>query len=279
VAWLFVLAFGGLAVAQASWVRSQRRDLGEMLAARAATVGGHAIDDVTIEVARRGLAVRVELVDVEPGVWGAQATAARRLPMSGRLTAGRRGFRGLACVSIAGATVFCDDPEQARRMWSAEASMSWRRLPHAALVVDGAVVTCTAREASPGVIGALVELVALLASWDDGVVAALRALPGAEPLAAPAIGVALAPDGLEVKVELGEDGPRLVAELAGASADGELPASVREHLGRAGLAGLRADDGGAVVTWLDVEKDPARIRAGVSALRALARRFEAGPYR
>jgi len=281
VAWLFVLAFGGLAVAQASWVRSQRRDLGELLVARAAAVGGRAVDEATIEVARRGVVVRVELVDVAPGVWGAQATAARRLPLSGRVTAGRRGFRGLASVAVAhGVTIFSDDPELARRMWTDETGVAWVRLAHGALVVDGALVTCVAREATPQAIAAVIELVALLADWDDGLGATLAALPGAEPLAAPAIGVALAPDGLEVKVDLGDDGPRLVATLAGANADRELTSTVRDHLSRAGLAGLRTDDdgGGAIVTWLDVEREPSRIRAAVAALRALATRDD-GPYR
>src|SRR5437588_312594 len=83
---------------------------------------------------------------------------------------------------------------------------------------------------STSVIGALIGLVALLAAWDDGMGAVLGALPGAEPLAAPALGVALSPDGVEVRIEIGDDGPRLVAALAGAFADGELPAAVREHL-------------------------------------------------
>ena len=279
MAWLFVLAFGGLAVAQASWVRSQRRDLGEMLAARAAAVGGHAIDDATIEVVRREVVVRVELVEVAPGVWGAQATAARRLPLPGRVTAGRRGFRGLAGVTVEGAVLYADDPQLAARMWSRDLSAWWRRLPQATLVIEGPTVACTAREAAPGVIAAVVELVALLAAWDDGLAVVLGSLAGAEALAAPSIGVALAPDVLEVKVELTEEGPRLVAELAGADGDGELPASVREHLARAGLAGLRTDGLGATVTWLDVETEPARIRAGVAALRALAHRRDEGPYR
>lgn len=250
-----------------------------MLVARAAAVGGHAIDDATIEVVRREVAVRVELVDLAPGVWGAQATAARRLPLPGRVTAGRRSFRGLAGVNVDGAMIFADDAELAKRMWSSEATVAWRRLPHATLVIEGATVTCTAREATPAAIGAIVEMVALLAAWDDGLAGVLGALAGAEALAAPAIGVALAPDGLEVKVLLTEDGPRLVAELAGANADGELPAAVRDHLARAGLAGLRTDDGGAIVTWMDVETEPARIRAGVAALRALAHRRDDGPYR
>jgi hypothetical protein len=279
VAWLFVLAFGGLAVAQASWARSQRRDLGELLAARAGAVGGRAIDEATIEVARGGTVVRVELIDLGPGVWGAHAIASRRLPLPGRVTAGRRSFRGLTGVAVHGAMLYADDPELARRMWSAEATVAWRRLPQAALVVDGLTVACTAREATPTVIATLIDLVARLADWDDGLGALLTGLAGAEPLAAPAIGVALAPDGLEVRVELADDGPRLVASLAAAATTGELPGAVREHLARAGLAGLRTDDGVAVVTWLDVEREPARIRAGVAALRALAARYPDGPYR
>jgi hypothetical protein len=279
VAWVFILAFGGLAVAQASWVRNQRRDLGEMLAERAASVGGRTIDEVTIEVARRGVAVRVELVDSGLGTWGAQATASRRLPVPGRVTAGRRSFRGLDDVVVHGVTLFSDDVEQARRMWSAESSVAWRRLPQAALIVDGATVTCTVRVAAPRVIAALVDLVAILAAWDDDVGQVLGDLPGACPLAPPALGVVLAPDGVEVRVDVTDDGPRLIAELGGVRARGELPSIVRDWLARAGLAGLRDEDDGAVVTWLDVERDPARIRAGVAALRALAGRFVDGPYR
>ena len=279
MAWLFVLAFGGLAFAQASWVRAQRRDLGDMLAERAATVGGRAIDEATIEVARRGVAVRVELVDSGLGTWGAEATAVRRLPVPGRVTAGRRGFRGLGDIAVHGVTLFCDDAELARRMWSRQASVCWRRLSQAALVVDGASVTCTVRVAAPRTVSALIDLVAVLAAWDDGVERVLADLPGAEPLAPPRLGVVLAPDGVEVRVDLTDEGPRLVAELGGVHARGDLPVAVRDWLGRAGLAGLRDDDEGAVVTWMDVERDPARIRAGVAALRALAGRHEDGPYR
>src|SRR5262249_32338899 len=157
---LFVLAFGGLAVAQASWIRAQRRDLGEMLAQGAAKVGGRAIDEATIEVSRRGLAVRGELVDIGLGLWGAQASAMRRLPLPGRVTAGRRAFRGLATVTVDGVSLYCDDPELARRMWTREAAVSWCALPQATLVVDGWSVTCTARETAPRVIGSLIELVA-----------------------------------------------------------------------------------------------------------------------
>jgi hypothetical protein len=279
VAWVFVLAFGGLAIAQASWVRSQRRDLGEMLAERAASIGGRTIDESTIEVVRRGMTIRVELVDSGLGTWGAQATAPRRLPVPGRVTAGRRSFRGLTAVSVHGVTLFCDDPDLARRMWSREATARWRRLPQAALVVDGDRVTCTVRVAAPRVIAAMIDLVAVIASWDDDVGVVLGELPGAEPLAPPALGVVLAPDGVEVRVDVTDEGPRLVAELGGVHARGELPAIVRDWLARAGLAGMRDEDDHVVVTWLDVERDPGRIRAGVAALRALAARFVDGPYR
>ncbi len=157
--------------------------------------------------------------------------------------------------------------------------------------------------ANEQVLDAMIELAARLARWDDGLSEALHALPGAAPLEEHELdpAVVLAPDDLMIGVR---GGRQLVAQLAvpGESratariigigggggvggdgeacdvvVDGELPAPAIALLRRVGAAELLVTPAGARLTWAEVERDPACLRAGVDALRAI--RPAAGPYR
>lgn len=137
------------------------------------------------------------------------------------------------------------------------------------------------------VLDALIDVVVAVARWDDGFSDALAALPGAEPLVDHELtpGVHF-PDGLVLGVR---DGEALLAQLdtargsatatvtaTGVVTDGDLPAACVAALARAGDGTLVAGDNGARFTWAAIERDPARHRAAIEALRALAAQ---GPYR
>jgi hypothetical protein len=137
------------------------------------------------------------------------------------------------------------------------------------------------------VLDAMIDAVVAVARWDDGFSAALAALPGAEPLVdhelAPGVHF---PDGLVLGVR---DGETLLAQLdtargsatatvgpGGLLTDGDLPAACVAALARTGEGTLVAGDNGARFTWAAIERDAARHRAAIEALRALAAQ---GPYR
>jgi hypothetical protein len=137
------------------------------------------------------------------------------------------------------------------------------------------------------VLDALINGVVAVARWDNGFGDALAALPGAERLVdhelAPGVSF---PDGLVLGVR---DGTTLLAQLdaargsatatvgrSGVVTDGDLPAACVAALARAGEGTLVAGDNGARFTWATIERDPARHRAAIEALRALAAQ---GPYR
>jgi hypothetical protein len=119
----------------------------------------------------------------------------------------------------------------------------------------------------------------------------LAGLDDATPLVGDVLAPAvwLAPDHLVVGV--GAGGTRLVARLGGLPASmawaastsgaitaaGELPPRTRELLTRAGDAELQVQGGVGQLCWLGLERDLARIRAGVAALRSLV--GEVGVYR
>jgi hypothetical protein len=86
--------------------------------------------------------------------------------------------------------------------------------------------------------------------------------------------VSLAPDGLQIGV-LG--GMRTIARLGGVTVSGEPTGETRAHLERAGHPMLSMIGGVATVAWPYVERDPARLRAGIAALRSVG--AHAVPYR
>ena len=148
-------------------------------------------------------------------------------------------------------------------------------LPPLVLATDGRDVRAAVDgEPTAATLDRVVDLVVALARFDHGLDETLRALDGAIALAdddAIAPGVALAPDGLRLGVRAGA----LVAELdpAGAAA---IPPHVAALATRAGDGVLAIDGAVARFTWRTLERDPARWRAAIAALRALPRR---GPYR
>jgi len=272
-----VLLLGGIVAVQVTQVRAQRRDRRQALLAHAAAAGGGPADDGAVRVPCRGLDVRVELIELPRGAWGLSASCARRITSASRLTAGLRSFRGLGRVEHADVTLYTDDPAFARRLWTASATAWWRAVPGGALVVAGDRVACTSRRADPDAIAAVVELVAELASWDDGLEHLLDGLAGATPLAPPALGVRLLPDGVEVAVEVDGERSRLIARLIEPMPPG--PPDVDHLLAGVGAAELIVDAAGARIRWPTVERDLAKVRAAVAALRTLAGRPDDGPYR
>ena len=120
----------------------------------------------------------------------------------------------------------------------------------------------------------VVDLVVDLARFDDALTDTLLALPGATLLEGHAVdpGVILEPDGVIVGVRRGAS----VAQAEHAGGGDEIPADVAAIAARAGDGELVVGDQAARFTWRGVERDPARLRAAVDALRALRAR---GPYR
>ena len=151
-----------------------------------------------------------------------------------------------------------------------------RTTPYTFLASDGRGVT--AQIAPPlGVasIHAVAGAVAALA-MSSPIAATLAALDHASPTQGGDLSpsVSLAPDGLQVGIA---NGPRMIARLGGISAGREPNAETRQMLARAGDPTLAVVDGVATLAWPGVERDVARLRAGVEALRSLAR--AAVPYR
>jgi hypothetical protein len=128
---------------------------------------------------------------------------------------------------------------------------------------------------TPQLVDALLDAVVAVARWDGGLAASLSALPDAHPLPmsdlAPAVRLL---DGIVLGVE---NRTRLVAthDLAVAP-DAAGSAACHAALARAGAGRLDLGPTGARFTWTSIERDPARHRAAIEALRALAAQ---GPYR
>ena len=142
---------------------------------------------------------------------------------------------------------------------------------------DGQTVFASARyRLDADGIAAVAEVVALMCRRDEGLGDTLLALPDATPLEGHALvpGVVLGLDGLVIGVR---DRSHVVAQLDDVSFEGELPGPTRELVARAGDGELLATAEGARFTWRGIERDPARLRAGVDALRSL--RGATGPYR
>lgn len=142
-----------------------------------------------------------------------------------------------------------------------------------AIGCDGKRAIARVPECDPEGLDALVEVVVMLARWDRGYAAMLLELPDAMPLTGHDLvpGVAFAADGLRLGVR---DSTRTVAELDGADL-ADVPAA-QTWIARAGSGELGVSPRDARFTWDHVERDPARLMAGVRALRALR---AGGPYR
>jgi hypothetical protein len=173
-----------------------------------------------------------------------------------------------------------------------ELAAPWFGLMHAHNVLlgcDGAQVIARIDQEvdTPEILDALLDAVAAVARWDGGLAASLAALPDARPLPmadlAPAVRLA---DGLVLGVH---ERARLVAtfdlargaavafvERGRVSVDGELPAACATALAHAGNGRLDVLSNGARFAWTTIERDAARHRAAIEALRALAAQ---GPYR
>jgi hypothetical protein len=163
----------------------------------------------------------------------------------------------------------------------AEIAAAWReaagKVGHLYVQCDGnAVGAIVQYPLDADGIAAVADLVAAIARIDGGLGETLLALPGATPLTGHALvpGVVLDADGLVIGVR---ERSRVVAQLDDVRHEGELPASTRELVARAGDGELLATAEGARFTWRGIERDPARLRAGVDALRSL--RGATGPYR
>jgi hypothetical protein len=165
-----------------------------------------------------------------------------------------------------------------------------RHTPHVVVACDGyQAIAWIGAPVDVGAVDAIATVVVGIAR-SSSVEAVLTSLADSAPLdgdgLAPA--VALAPDHLVVGVAAGA---RMVARLGGlpasaawaaasagaVAAAGDLPAATRQLLARAGDAELVVAGGVATLTWLGIERDPGRLRAGVAALRSLV--GIEGPYR
>jgi hypothetical protein len=145
---------------------------------------------------------------------------------------------------------------------------------------------------APSVLEAVIDAVAILARWDDGLSRTLAELAGAPPACDGELdpAVSLDPDDLRLGVWKGRvsiarlDGVRAEPAIArvesGAVAvtTGVVPTAALPFLGRAGDGELTIEPGSARFTWRDIERDPAHLRAAVDALRAATTAAE-GPYR
>jgi hypothetical protein len=125
-------------------------------------------------------------------------------------------------------------------------------------------------------VAAVADLVARIARLDEGLTETLLALPGASALEGHALvpGVVLSADGLVIGVRSRQ---HMVAQLDDVTHVGQLPAPTQELVARAGDGDLLVTEQGARFTWKGIERDPAKLRAGVDALRSL--RGAQGPYR
>ena len=125
-------------------------------------------------------------------------------------------------------------------------------------------------------VAAVAALVAKVARLDRGLGETLLALPGATPLQGHALvpGVVLDADGLVIGVR---SRSQVIAQLDDVTHVGQLPPATQDLVARAGEGELLVTENGARFTWKGIERDPARLRAAVDALRSL--RGADGPYR
>jgi hypothetical protein len=157
------------------------------------------------------------------------------------------------------------------------------------LFCDGTRVVC--RFAPTPVhdgLSALVDVVVAIARYDRGLSETMLALPDAQPLRGHELdpGVGFPEDGLVLGVR---DRECTVAQLDAVPAkpatarvrdgvvDGDVDVTTVELLRNAGNGDLIATSKGARFTWLAIERDRARLLAGVKALRSL--RPTDGAYR
>jgi hypothetical protein len=182
----------------------------------------------------------------------------------------------IAQDALGGIVVQSDEPEPAalaalEPTWSTVVQST----PYALLASDGAAVT--AQIAPPATLASVHAMCAAVVALarSSGIAHTLHALEGASPTAggdlAPSF--SLAPDGLQIGVK---GGLLLVARLGGMSEAGGGPRT-QALLAQAGDPVLSILGGVASLTWPGVERDAARVRAGVAALRALT--GDASPYR
>jgi hypothetical protein len=142
---------------------------------------------------------------------------------------------------------------------------------------DGRAVGATARRPVDDTgVEAVADLVAAVARLDGGLGETLLALPDARSLTGHALvpGVVLGSDGLVIGVR---NRTQVVAQLDDVTHVGQLPGPTQELVARAGDGELLVTEHGARFTWKGIERDPAKLRAGVDALRSL--RGATGPYR
>jgi hypothetical protein len=253
------------------------------------------------KIARRGVVVFVGMVDISQDEPFGTAASANVLVPSGLRFLRRRNWQSrrlpVIVAGLADAPVIARDDEGVTRSDTLasmpvldELTVPWlalMRARHVLLACDGVRAIAWVDEAAdtPELVDALIDAVVALARWDDGLAAALARLPDAQALGdGELLGVRL-PDG----VVIGVRDARLIAQLdtargdasatvasGGVTIQGELPIACSAALARAGDGQLFAGKTGARFTWSAIERDPARHRAAIEALRALAAQ---GPYR
>ncbi len=182
----------------------------------------------------------------------------------------------LRVIDLGGVRAYTNDPGGARALWTPAVAAAWVPLDGAVLRCDGEVARCTAGgTATDAYVGAMRALVAAITRWDDGLVTALSALPGAAPLPPPAIGVAIPPG---VSIALGDHRGRAVLIARVGFARTPTSPALATPLVEASGAALTLDREAATLRWPQVERDLRRVRAAVAALQLLAGQGD-GPYR
>jgi len=277
-------------------IRSSTRR-GGWLAELADARGGRSVRDGVV-IPHRGTTVHVRAIEPAHG-WELciEASAAVLVPSGLRLLRRRNWARRPlpeALAALGAAPVVARDDEGVTRSDTLSTlpaidglAAPWRvlmRLDAVLLGCDGAraFVRAEALPSDPEFVDALLDAVRALACWDGGLPAMLAAVPGARAAELPGLGaaVALEPDALTIGVR---DGADLVAQLAtargngsatatqtGVAVAGVVPAAAIAALARAGHGRLLVGPDGAELAWLGIPRDPARILAGVEALRSLA---------
>jgi hypothetical protein len=291
------LAIAG-AIALGKRIARRSHDLTRLLEERGAVPSGN--EHVLV---RRGVQIRVRTIDARRHEPFATEALGGVLVPSGLRFLRRRNWAGRAVPSVL--TDLDQAPEIDRSDEGVirsdtltalppldELGEPWRRLMHSEAVLLGCngprvLARVGQIEETPELLDGLLDAVVAVARWDDGFGATLASLPGAEPLIdhelAPGVHF---PDGLVLGVR---DGTTLLAQLdaargsatatvgpGGLLTDGDLPAACVAALARTGEGTLAAGHNGARFTWATIERDPARHRAAIEALRALAAQ---GPYR
>jgi hypothetical protein len=237
-----------------------------------------------------GVAITCVIKQLESGHEGVEMMAPAFTPPSVRILR-RRGW-GMAPVPpwvvplttlpvvsedrLSGMVIQSDEPEpNALKALEPTWDAVVRSAPYCFLASDGVAVTA---QVVPPVTGAALHALASAVAAQarsSGIAQTLALLEGASVTRSAELAPSVAlKDGVELGVQ---GGVYLIARLGGmggvTSASGESSALLKQ----AGDPHLHVSAGVATLTWPTIERDHARIKAGVAALRRLA--SGGGPYR